>query len=123
MRLLVVVLMLMMTGCATVPENYWRINKATSAKFTYVSDMQKHGVTHLDELVVTGDYPFDGDCEEYATAIRFQLARAGIPARRWVVSTKSGYHAITCTEDGWCFDAFNVPMRRENTPYLFITQM
>lgn len=122
-RIIAVFCVCLISGCATVPENYWHLNKATSAKFTYVSDMQKFGVEHYHERGHTGNVPFQADCEEYSDAIRYQLALRGVASRSWVVKAKQGYHALTCSEDGWCFDANTVPFRREQAPYLFITEM
>jgi len=46
-----------LTGCASVPESYWQINRATSERFTYVTDFEKHGVPDYREEGVTGDEP------------------------------------------------------------------
>ena len=114
---------LCLTGCASVPESYWQINRATSERFTYVSDFEKHGVPDYREEGVTGDEPFKADCEEYSMAIQYQLAKIGVKSTIWVVKRKYDYHALTCTDDGWCMDAYTVPMRRESVRDVFITQL
>lgn len=114
---------LCLTSCSTIPEQYWEINRETSYKFTYVSDYKKHGLPHYDEPLVTGNRRFSGDCEEYASAIQFQLAKIGVSSTRWYVVSKAGAHALTCTATGWCFDANTIPFRRENAPYVFITTL
>lgn len=115
---------MILSGCATVPENLWQLNRATSDRFTYVSDQAKWGVESFVEVGVTGEKQFSGDCEEYAFAMVFQLNKRGIAAQVWVVSTKSGLHAITCTLDGWCLDYDNVPVRKERASYYdFMTIM
>ena len=111
------------SGCASVPEKYWQVNRMTSDRFTYVSDVAKHGVPHYDEPLVTGNNRFSGDCEEYASAIQFQLAKIGVSSTRWYVVNRAGPHALTCTATGWCFDANTVPFRREKAPYIFITTL
>jgi hypothetical protein len=116
-------LAIMVTGCASVPEKYWEINRATSHKFTYISDIEKHGVHHFVEYGTTGNSRFTGDCEEYALAIQYQLATIGVNSVIWVTKRRAGLHALTCSDDGWCFDAFTVPERRESVQDVFITRM
>lgn len=118
-----ILLAIMVSGCASVHEKYWQVNRMTSDRFTYVSDVAKHGVPHYDEPLVTGNNRFSGDCEEYASAIQFQLAKIGVSSTRWITTHPTGLHALTCSDDGWCFDAYNVPMRRESVPYIFIERM
>lgn len=115
--------LVIMSGCSTVPENLWQINRATSARFTYVSDHEKWTVESFVELGVTGDMQFSGDCEEYAFAMVYQLNKHGIVAQVWVVSSTQGFHAIACTLDGWCMDYRNVPIRRERSSYYFMGVM
>jgi len=117
------ILCLCLTGCASVPEAYWQINRATSERFTYVTDFEKHGVADYREEGVTGSDKFTGDCEEYARAIQYQLGIQGVQSTVYVVKRKYDYHALTCTSDGWCMDAFNVPMRRESVRDIFITKL
>lgn len=117
------ILCVCLTGCASVPEAYWQINRATSERFTYVSDFEKHGVPDYREEGVTGDTRFTGDCEEVAAAMKYQLAKIGVKSTIWVVKRKYDYHALTCTDDGWCMDAYTVPMRRESVRDVFITQL
>jgi len=116
-------LAIMVTGCASVPEAYWQVNRITSDRFTYVTDFEKHGVPDYREEGVTGDEPFKADCEEYSMAIQYQLAKIGVSSTRWVVKRKYDYHALTCTDTGWCFDAFQVPVRRESVPHVFIEEL
>ena len=123
MRSAIAIFCLCLTGCASVPEAYWQINRATSERFTYVTDFEKHGVPDYREEGVTGDTRFTGDCEEYARAIQYQLGIQGVQSTVYVVKRKYDYHALTCTSDGWCMDAFNVPVRRENVPDVFISQL
>lgn len=121
---IIAVLCVCLSGCATTAaDDYWRLNRAVSERFTYISDIEHHGVQHYHERGHTGRGPFKGDCEEFSDAIRYQLALRGVASRSWVVKAKQGYHALTCSEDGWCFDANTVPFRREQAPYLFITEM
>ena len=116
-------LAIMVSGCVSVPEKYWQVNKMTSHRFTYVTDIEKHGLPHYDEPWVTGESRFTGDCEEFSSAIQFQLAKIGVSSDRWLVVGRRGFHALTCSDDGFCFDAFTIPMRRENVPYKFISRM
>ena len=114
-------LAVLVSGCAsTYYDDLWALNKRVSHRFTYVSDMQKHGVIEYHEKGVTGNDKFSGDCEEYAFAIKYQLARAGINATVWHVYDGVGGHAVTCTEDGYCLDHKQAPRRREDTGYEFI---
>ena len=115
--------LLLLTSCSTIPEKYWEINRETSYKFTYISDYRKHGVPHYEEPFVTGNTLFSGDCEEYAAAVQYQLALNSVPATRWYVIGRAGAHALTCTQDGWCLDAYTLPFRREKAPYVFITTL
>ena len=117
------ILCVCLTGCTSVPETYWQINRATSERFTYVTDFEKHGVADYREEGVTGSDKFTGDCEEYARAIQYQLGIQGVQSTVYLVKRKYDYHALTCTSDGWCMDAFNVPVRRENVPDTFISRM
>lgn len=123
MRSICYLTLLFLTGCASVPEAYWQINRATSERFTYVTDFEKHGVGHYDEPNVTGESRFSGDCEEAASAMKYQLAKIGVPSTRWVITTSNGLHAITCTYDNWCLDINTVPTRRENVFGTFLYEM
>ena len=123
MRSAIAIICVCLTGCASVPEAYWQINRATSERFTYVTDFEKHGVPDYREEGVTGDTRFTGDCEEYARAIQHQLGIQGVQSTVYVVKRKYDYHALTCTSDGFCFDAFTVPIRRESVRDTFITQL
>lgn len=116
-------LAIMVSGCASVPEKYWQVNRMTSDRFTYVTDYEKHGVADFREEGVTGDAPFSSDCEEYGMAIQHQLAKIGVKSTIWLVKRKYDYHALTCSEDGFCFDAFTVPIRREKVTDVFITTL
>lgn len=116
-------LAVMVTGCATVPERYWQVSRTVSDRFTYVSDRVKHGVDHFEESGVTGDTKFTGDCEEAAIAMKYQLAKIGVHSTIWVTTHRVGLHAMTCSDDGWCFDAYNVPVRRESVPFTFLYKM
>ena len=123
MRAICYLTLLFLTGCASVPEAYWHINRATSERFTYVTDFEKHGVADYREEGVTGSDKFTGDCEEYARAIQYQLGIQGVQSTVYVVKRKYDYHALTCSEDGFCFDAYTVPMRRESVRDIFITKL
>ena len=123
MRAICCLILLMLSGCLYTPESYWEINKRLSSHFTYISDYKKHGVPHYEEPFVTGNTPFSGDCEEYAAAVQYQLALNSVPATRWYVIGRAGAHALTCTQDGWCLDAYTLPFRREKAPYVFITTL
>lgn len=124
-RILAVLCVCLTSGCAAVPENLWALNKQVSGRFTYMTDYAKHGRASVRETHVTGSAAFSGDCEEYADAMAYQLRLIGEVPTVWYVydARVQVYHAITCTESGWCFDANQVPMRREKAPYIFIDQM
>lgn len=109
------------TGCTTIPENLWELNKTISHRFSYVSDQDKWCVSNYVEQGVTGDDHFTGDCEEYAFAIKHHLDHMGIPSSVWhVVSKENGIaHAVTCTASGWCLDYNTMPRAKEKTPYYF----
>lgn len=127
MRLvLIIAAYLAVTGCAgfsSPPEDLYRIQKRINDRFVYVSDVEKWGVEHIDEGLVTGDVPFSGDCEEYATAIKYQLEKAGKPAERWMVEVKDGrLHAVSCmTDDVWCLDNIErIPVKKDALRYRWI---
>lgn len=122
-RILAVLCVCLTSGCAAVPENYWQVSRKVSERFTYVTDIKKHGLQHYDEPGVTGESRFTGDCEEAASAMQYQLAKIGVPSKRWVVATANGFHAITCTFDNWCLDANALPTRRENIKGAFVVEM
>ena len=109
------------TGCTTIPENLWELNKTISHRFSYVSDQDKWCVSNYAEQGVTGDDHFSGDCEEYAFAIKHHLDHMGIPSSVWrVISKETGVsHAVTCTASGWCLDYNAMPRRKDKTPYYF----
>lgn len=127
-RIVIIAICLVVSGCATVgPQEdqlYW-MQKKLHHRFTYVSDQEKWGVQHLDEKDVTGETYFTGDCEEFASAAKHQLEKAGYKAERWlVVGTDSVLHAIACTDEGWCLDNANrLPMRRAELDYHFLKTM
>lgn len=130
MRLvLIIATYLTITGCAGFsrpPEDIYRIQKHVNDRFSYVSDQAKWGVGHFDEGLVTGNKPFSGDCEEYATAIKYQLESAGKPAQRWMVMTKKGqFHAVTCMKaDVWCLDNIErIPVKKDALRYVWMRQL
>ena len=120
---------LVMTGCASLsrpPEDLWMIQKRINQKWTSVSDQAKWGTYHYDEGLVTGDEPFSSDCEEYASAAKYQLEKAGYKALTWVVIERTGtYHAVTCTVDGeWCLDNLTgIPAKRDALGYQWVKVM
>ncbi|MDO8267695.1 MAG: transglutaminase-like cysteine peptidase [Moraxellaceae bacterium] len=113
----------LLSACTAIPENLWAINRTISDRFVYVSDLDKWCVSNYVELDVTGDYPFSGDCEEYAIAVKHHLDHMGIAASVWRVEGNGVPHAVTCTEDGWCLDYNVIPTQMDKTPYWFIERM
>ena len=132
-RAILIALTLCVTGCASLgapPENLYRIQQHVNERFTYVPDLVKWGVVHKDEGLVTGEERFTGDCEEYATATKYQLEKAGFSAKRWMVRINdarrygvrgTSLHAVTCTDDGWCLDNITrIPQKQASLQYTWI---
>lgn len=91
-------------------EREWKaINEVAyeqHAHFTYVSDMQKHGVEHHAEQGVTGDEPFSGDCEEFMQAAFVQLLRRGVVVAPVFTKVGDEPHVMACGQY-YCTDTMH----------------
>ena len=55
----------------------------------------------------TGEEPFTGDCDDFATAAYHQIEKAGARANLVIVIPyKRGAHHVLSCGGGWCFDNY-----------------
>ncbi len=96
--------------------------RAVHARFNYRSDLALFGVVERwQPPPAEGD--FEGDCDEFALAVRQELRTRGIPS--WLVycrASRGTAHLLT-EVDGWLLDSrYPRPYRRESTlddcPYI-----
>ena len=95
---------------------------AVHARFNYRSDLALFGVVeHWQSPPAKGD--FEGDCDEFALAVRQELRARGIPSRLVYCRTSRGRAHLVAEVGGWMLDSrYAWPYRRESTldycPYI-----
>ena len=95
---------------------------AVHARFSYRTDLALFGVVERwQPPPAHGD--FEGDCDEFALAVRQELRTRGIPSRLVYCRTSRGRAHLLAEVDGWLLDSrYPRPYRRESTlddcPYI-----
>ncbi|AHK11283.1 BTLCP-like protein [Shewanella sp. phage 1/4] len=93
MKLLLTLILLIITGCSTIPSEYYQLQSYAQYNHVYISDMEQYGVE--DKYVIS----LTGDCEDYALFIQSKVG-----GKLAMVRTKDNSLHMVLIKDDYVFD-------------------
>lgn len=100
---------------ADVKDLLQQVLDEAHASHVYVADEDKYGVPEHWEV------DLEGDCEDFALAVRAELADIGIPSDLVLCQTENGIGHLVVSVDGWILDNRHAwVIAQQDLPYTWL---